>query len=286
MESRLHLREIGTEELSCELGDDQANKKFIEDKCQSYNEETGDLNQADGYDCPICKNKGNVMVCVQQKVRWYSEYTHAMRECTCMAVRKGIQRIKRSGLSHIIQAYTFEHYQTLEPWQQYIKDCAIEFVHDKDAQFFFVGGNSGAGKTHICTAICNALMTEQRREVRYTLWMDESKALKALVNDAEYAKATERLKQVDVLYIDDFLKTANGSVPTKGDLNLAIELINSRYNAKDKLTLISSEFTVADIVEMDEALAGRIIEAGKEKYEINISKDRRKNWRLRNRKML
>lgn len=66
----------------------------------------------------------------------------------------------------------------------------------------------------------------------------------------------EPLKKVKVLYIDDFFK---GSV-TSGDINLAFELLNSRYISPDKITIISSELTIEQILKYDAAIGGRIAE--------------------------
>ena len=59
-----------------------------------------------------------------------------------------------------------------------------------------------------------------------------------------------------MLYIDDLFK---GNV-TGADLNLAFQLINARYNDRKLITILSSELTLSEIIEQDEALGGRIYE--------------------------
>lgn len=144
----------------------------------------------------------------------------------------------------------------------------------------FITGNSG--KTHLCTAVCSEYM-RRGLSCYYMSWVDESKIIKAnITNPDEYNMLVSRLKRVDVLYIDDFLKTASGEKPTKGDINLAFEIINYRYNVKDKVTIISSELSLNTVMnDVDEALAGRIYELSGGKYGIGIKPDRKKNWRLR-----
>ena len=98
----------------------------------------------------------------------------------------------------------------------------------------------------------------------------------------------------DTLYIDDFLKTqktrdqyGNPVVkePTEGDINLAFELIVSRYNQPFKRTLISSERSIEQITGFDESIGSRIVEKcgenGDGEYLIKIAEDASKNWRLR-----
>ena len=142
-----------------------------------------------------------------------------------------------------------------------------------DGKWFIISGNSGTGKTHLCTAICGELI-KAGKEVRYMLWRDEAPRLKALVNDRfEYDRLISEIKRADVLYIDDFWK---GAV-TQADINLSFEILNARYNSKQKVTLISSERTIEQILSVDEAIGSRIYERSKGFY----IKTPDENWRLR-----
>ena len=65
-------------------------------------------------------------------------------------------------------------------------------------------------------------------------------------------------------------------------MNLAFEIINYRCNQPELITIISSERTLAELVEIDEAVAGRIAQRSKNNgYCINLNRDARKNWRMR-----
>ena len=111
------------------------------------------------------------------------------------------------------------------------------------------------------------------------LWGEESKLLKALANTPQYYMEIEKWKSADVLYIDDFLKVKNGETPTAADMNLAFEIINHRIIDKEKVTIISSEKTLDELMSYDEATMSRIYQkAGR--YKISIEKDRAKNYRL------
>ena len=108
-----------------------------------------------------------------------------------------------------------------------------------DIYHFYIFGQSGAGKSHICTAICGALI-ERSKDVYYMPWRDESTALKSLVTDAAaYTGRMRVLKKTEVLYIDDFLKGGD----TDADIRLAYEILNSRYNDRGLRTILSSEMT-------------------------------------------
>ena len=144
----------------------------------------------------------------------------------------------------------------------------------------FITGNSG--KTHLCTAICREELL-RGRQVVYMMWRDDAPRLKTAVNREDYPAMVDQYKKAPVLYIDDLFKTGrNGDakvMPTSADVNLAYEIINFRYVGKLP-TIISSEFLLKELVDIDEALTGRIAQmAGGNSF--NIKLDRGKNYRLK-----
>lgn len=268
--------------LTCETDDQK--KAWCQRKCDSYNSTPGNLHEVDGYDCPECLNKGFILV-PRQDPRGYWDEVNTF--CKCQKIRQTIRRLKKSGLENIIRDYTFPRFKADEPWQKAVKDAAVRFVKDDDHTWFFIGGASGAGKTHICTAIAGQYL-KRGKSVKYMLWRDDVVKLKASVTDYEaYDKMIHELKTADVLYIDDLFKTGkkdDGSAqrPTPADINIAFELLNYRYNNPALVTIISSECRVTDILDIDEAVGGRIAErTTPHGYGINIKPDRSKNYRLK-----
>lgn len=141
----------------------------------------------------------------------------------------------------------------------------------------FITGN--CGKSHLCTAIA-AHYIKAGQNVKYMIWAEEAKKLKSLVNDFSYQDIIGQYKDVNVLYIDDFLKVKAGEEPTPADINLAFEIINHRIMSRDNITIISSEKTIDELMDYDEATMSRIYQkAGK--YKIKIAKDKNKNYRTR-----
>ena len=115
-------------------------------------------------------------------------------------------------------------------------------------------------------------------DVRYMLWRDISVRAKALVNDeAEYKRLVDPLKTVRCLYIDDLFKTGKGQEPTTGDVNLAFEILNNRYNDEKKLTIISTERDIEQLLNIDEAVGSRVYERSRDFY---LQLSGKKNWRL------
>ncbi len=200
-------------------------------------------------------------------------------ECSCMTTRRNLQRIKNSGLTDTLLRCTFDTYIAKEEWQRYIKKKATEYINSPK-EWFFIGGQVGCGKTHICTAITNHFLKNGISSI-YVIWREAVTKLKANIMSAEeYGKLINPLKTIDVLYIDDFFKVEQGTKPTTADINIAFELLNYRYNNSKLLTIISSEKTVGEIIKIDEAVGSRIKEKSKN-FAINIGKDISKNYRLK-----
>lgn len=223
-----------------------------------------DENDLGSVNCEICGNKGYIM-----SVRDGILYS---RECECMKRRRSLRYIRNSRMENMLSRYTFENYETPDGKRSNIAKLAKKFA-SKDSGWFFIAGKSGSGKSHICTAICKALI-ERNIEVRYMLWRDESAALKACITEREeYEGRIKKLKEVPVLYIDDFWK---GKV-TEADINLAFEILNSRYCDAAKRTIISTELPMSEIIKTDEAIGSRIFERSKG-YRIVAPNE---NYRLR-----
>jgi len=242
-------------------------QKMNEAEAQRMNESKGNL--AD-FDCPKCKNRGFIA-----EVRGPYVVT---AECDCMVYRRNITRLKNSGLQDVVSRYTFENYKASDPWQKATKEIALRFVENAQG-WFYIGGQVGSGKTHICTAITGNLI-RQSKDTIYMPWVEVVTKLKSIKTDEEYSNVIERYKTVEVLYIDDFLKTRTGEKPTTADLNISFELLNYRYNNPKLITVISSERQINDVLDFDEATGSRIKERCGD-YVVGFDRDINKNYRLR-----
>lgn len=221
--------------------------------------------------CPICKGKGMLPELVDGNLYF--------KPCNCVIQSNNKTRIEKSGLAGVLDKYTFDRYKTNEPWQVSAKSSAQQFVESPKG-WFFIGGQVGSGKTHLCTAIVSGLM-EKGFNSRYIIWPSEVIRLKANKNnDQEYERLIRPLQETCVLYIDDFFKTEKGKTPTPSDIMTAFEILNYRYNNSDKLiTILSSEKDIDDLLEYDRALGSRIYEMSKLFTNI-ISEDDMRNYRM------
>lgn len=225
----------------------------------------------EGVECGICGNHEYTWV-VRDGERYY-------RPCPCKVQRDNHRRIRKSGLRDQLARCTFGSFETREPWQEEIKATVERFVHDKDRGWLLLSGQSGAGKSHLCTAAAGAFI-RAGADTRYMRWLDESTALKALTMDDEgYYRRIKPLKSCKVLYIDDFFKTQRGAQPTAADVKLAFDLLDHRYCTRGLVTMISTERTIDELLAIDEALGGRIYEKTKG-YCVVIAHGAGKNWRL------
>lgn len=215
-----------------------------------------------GVDCPICNNTGHLL--------YRKDGITYAKECECMNKRRFLRRVKKSGMDDMLSRYTFDLYETPTAEWADIKQTAEAFCEAENG-WFFICGQSGSGKTHICTAICSKLI--DKCDVYYMAWRDESRQLKALMNTEELDQRLDQLKRVEVLYIDDFLKGGANDA----DIRLAFEIINARYNDTRLRTIISTEATLETLLRIDEALGSRIIERSRG-YRCRSPKE---NWRLK-----
>lgn len=247
-------------------------KEVLELVANDYNSLVGNL---DVIDCPICKNKGYIMEVRYEEL--YENYIHVMKECECMQKRRLIKKIKKSGLGKYITK-SFKDYIVENQWQKDIKEKAIQYCKENNSSWFIALGQSGSGKTLICSIIANFIFRKEKKDVQYVTWTDFIGQLKRDMmgdNTNEVSDYFDKLKKVEVLFIDELLKKYNET-----DLKYLIEIINYRYTNNLK-TIITSEKTINELLEIDEATFSRVIEKA-DKYIINIQKDKTKNYRLKN----
>lgn len=271
------LMRVSTES-TCSLTEEE----FLQLKADGYNQEKGKLNDLEyfeklgydkkyfesyAFDCKKCNNKGQVM-----QTDGKSLFTS---NCSCINTRIALYKI-RCDYNLDIKRFKFENYDISEKWQKEFKDLAIKFTKTEN-EWFFVGGQSGAGKTMLCTAILTHKIFKQNKSFKYFSWSKDSEQLKF---DKDTADAViDRLVATDVLYIDDLFKVKDNDVKlvTPADIKLVLKILDSR---KNKTTIFSSEFNIADLRTIDEATAGRIYENCKS-FCVNLEKDKCRNFRFK-----
>lgn len=241
-------------------------------KADTLNEMPGSLT---GHDCYKCRNRGSIAF-------YRDDGSIFTRECDCMKIRRCVWEMEKSGLKNIIRELTFEAFIPTEPWQKTMKDTAAAYAKNPEG-WLLLAGQSGCGKTHLCTAVCRERLL-LGDEVRYMPWRDKLAQIKACSLDSEYrARLIEGYKNAQILYIDDLYKTGQNEkgecAPRPADINLAFEIINHRY-INHLTTIVSTERTPQELVEIDEATGSRILEMADSNV-LAIGKNTKRNYRLR-----
>lgn len=250
--------------------------EWVQEQCETENSKEGNLT---GYNCEKCKNRGYI-----SKVNNLMLVTS---RCECMDIRETLKRIKESGFGEAIKKCTFENFKTETKLAKRIKEISLEYlnaVKNGKSQWLFIGGQSGAGKTHICTAISTELI-KSGKTARYMVWPQDAPTIKANINDSElYPTLINPLKKCDVLYIDDLFKIGEEKgekvKPSPADIRLAFEIINYRSLQPKAITIVSSEFALDEIIAIDRALGSRIKQLS-EGYIMNVPNKEEYNYRLR-----
>jgi DNA replication protein DnaC len=260
------FKRMGIEVSNQPMSDDE----FRQFTVDCYNESEGDLDKQDGIVCEVCKNKGWIQVIEGG----YEPH----RKCKCMVRRQAYKNAKQSGLGKYLNK-TFKDYRAEETWQMKCIESVEAYLtdHSHDNVWFIACGQSGSGKTLLCSIISNTLLQKKERAVMYIVWTDFISQLKRDVmgdKTNEVSEAMEKVKNADVLFLDEVVKKYNET-----DLKYLIEIINYRYT-NDKKTIITSEKQMNEFLAIDEATFSRAIEQC-EGYMINIPKDRKKNYRLK-----
>lgn len=229
-----------------------------------------------GWNCQTCKNRGYVAVIDEG-----GETFHTVACRDCVTKRACILKMEKSGLRDVIKNYTFDKFIADTPWRTRMKTVAEEYANAPDGKWLAFCGQGGTGKTHLCTAVCRKFLLDNRQVV-YMPWRDDVAIIKSYENADRDAKLLVA-KNAEILYIDDFLKAGaaiDGTArPTGLELAIAFEIINFRYINR-LVTVISSEYTLGEISDMDEAIGGRIAEMCDGNV-ISVERDASKNYRLR-----
>ena len=193
------------------------------------------------YKCNLCNDKGYIATTLSGEKKKLTDVLSSQIDyvlpCKCQLEKQMYSKMKYSNIElDQYEKKSFETFKRDTEEADKMYELAYKFL-ESDAQGVGFFGKSGTGKTHI-----------QR--------------LKALVyKHEEYNALINDFKMATVLYIDDLFKLSKNS---NGEMNIqemqiVFDIINSRYMNKKRI-IVSSEYTVAEMKQFDEATAGRIRE--------------------------
>jgi DNA replication protein len=240
------------------------------------------------YKCIKCKDTGWI----------YSKETDNYKKCECAEIEHLKSLWEHSGIRAEQQKLKLNEYKPYDDTTKEARDRAVEYIKSFNdikgnrENGFGLFGQPGAGKTHIVVAIGTNLLNRKDNPIPvvYMPYLEAMRELKAnSMDDEYYQKLIDRYCRAKVLIIDDLFKDKikNGKLLRRdgmivglneADMKHIYPILNYRY-LNYLPTLISTECTPEMLVDLDEALAGRILECCGE----NMIKfrDPKYNYRLR-----
>lgn len=229
------------------------------------------------YKCAKCKDTG-----------WISG-PNGFYRCECYKKEVLERRWKRFGVDPN-SVKKINDYKPITSKQTQAKEMAIKYVKDfkaiisqRNNSVAFLG-QPGAGKTHLTLGIGKALI-EKGTEVIYMPYLEVIRELKANAMDEEsYNRFQSKYINCELLIIDDLFKdkVKKGKLVgelKESDMKHIYPIINQRY-AAHKPTVYSSECNLSMLMDLDEALGGRIYESCKENIVV-FKYGKENNYRLK-----
>jgi len=156
--------------------------------------------------------------------------------------------------SNLNQKYTFEEFVS-GSFNQFAYAAAMAVANNPATTYnpLFIYGGVGLGKTHLITAIGNALL-KNRPEMRVCYYSSE-KFMNELINSLRYAKMDEfrnKFRSMDILLIDDVQFIA-GKERTQEEF---FHTFNALYESHKQIVVTSDKFP-KDIPGLEERLRSR-----------------------------
>lgn len=238
------------------------------------------------YSCYACKDKGFILENIPdlnedgtQRVwpKGQLKFIETMKDCTCSKKRQSTHLTNFSEITDEFKKMTFSNFM-LEGKPEVIDGayrCAVDYfkafdqIKGERCNSICLLGQPGAGKTHLLTALANNLILKKQVSVLYFPFVEGFNDLKDDFDLLE--EKLTKMKRVGVLFIDDLFKGRD--FPTQFQLEQMFAVINYRY-LNHKPIMISSEKTVDELCEIDEALGTRIYQMSKE-FIVVIKGDRK-----------
>lgn len=207
------------------------------------------------YKCNECRDRGYIII--------QEERTESVKFCKCREIELAKERLEKSGIADRVKNNTFKNYKINNRTRENAKNVCINYLTEFDKEkCLLLQGQVGSGKTHLAIATCNKIL--EKYPVKYMSYTKDIHDLKFNMTDTEfYNKKISEYRNIAVLFIDDLFK---GFEKEKGDyskaraeLRIMYDIINYRYDNK-KAMIITTELTTDQLLDLDEALASRIIE--------------------------
>lgn len=204
--------------------------------------------------CPICRGVGFI-------VKRDEKYQDIITPCSCTVKNNIKSKWKLSGLNVDSSQLNLKNYKIYNNITKKCKTAALNYLkcfgkikNTRHNSIAFLG-QVGSGKSHLCTAIAINLI-DKGVKVIYMPYRDVITKIKQnMLDEKSYSSLIGKYKTSELIVIDDLFK---GKI-TESDINIIFEIINYRY-LNNYPVIISSEYTMEKLLELDEAVGSRILE--------------------------
>lgn len=225
------------------------------------------------YKCDECKDEGFIYY---EKEDRFGNKRLVAKECLCRIQANNEKRIKSANVSELFKVCNFLNYKETTDEQARVKALCVSFYNDvrndmeDKATALLLLGQVGSGKTHLAVATLNNLIANSFNCL-YSNYKDLVRYLSQIALDKDaYNSEIQKYIKADILLIDDLFKSRNSSEITTAQLNYIYEIINQRY-VNNKITIVTSEKNIEQLLKIDEAIASRIIQMTKKKYIVDMN---------------
>ncbi|NMM52042.1 ATP-binding protein [Paenibacillus aquistagni] len=240
-----------------------------------------DGSHQNSYRCPKCKDEEGFLTRSEDGAEIW-------RICDCKGARRSERLFKSSSITEKFQQKSFNSFSlNVDPGVLSAYHCAKEYAKifgdlikskEKNNGIALLG-QVGSGKTHLLMAIANHLI-RHGVQVVYFPWVEGFNEIKD--NLSLLDERIQQLQKAEVLYIDDVFK--GRSRPTEFQIEQLFAIVNYRY-LEGKPMMISSEKTMNEMCEFDQAIGSRISEMC-ENFTVVIDREMTSNYRLRKDKVV
>ena len=206
----------------------------------------------DCFHCDRCQGEGRI----------FKENEKGMGflvDCECAQLKKRYCILEDAGIPAKFVDADFNSFTKHHHSQGTAKRVAMDFVQDfiKPKKDFSRGlifmGAPGLGKTHLAVSIIKALTLEEGVVCRFVdffqLLSDIRHGYSEDMSDQEFIRP---YLEAPVLVIDELAKGRN----TEWELTVLDQLISSRYNSADKVTVFTTNYSVEQKMPLEE-ISGR-----------------------------
>lgn len=202
------------------------------------------------------------------------------KECECRKLRIAEDKLKASGVSEEFRNMRFENFKyenSIEVMEAFLtaKNYSKNFedIRAVRKNSIMFNGQVGSGKTHLAMSIANILLDCSTGVIYMPYRSIITKIKQSITDEENYQREVNLYKNAEVLLIDDLFK---GKI-TQSDVNIIYEIIDYRY-FKSLPLIVTTEKSIEDLVEIDEAIGSRIYEMSKN-YVVTM-KGKKLNYRL------